>query len=262
MCNQSCYWHLQSEGDPLPSLDLLLGLDLESQVASYGRRLGGLNELSMQWLVEHAKGVSGAQGITLKHKAAVVIVSPHDVAAAEEERSAAAIEGALSAALDTASTGGDLLVLMTLGFGLCPASAEVLGELVVGRRGWGSFVALHVQEFEGYPSAINRAMAHVPPHSITAVLTPAFQGPLPVPDQPAVNDTSGAAGGGEGVDLFLAYDARLLQSPLLLTAAPPHSNRDAADCWPGLDMPLLLFDDATYRALGPLDEVRPTTHGC
>lgn len=243
----------------MPALDLLVGMDLATQVASYGQRVGGLTEASQAWLIQHAKDVTVSQGVTLQNKAAIVLVTPYDIRA-EAERAeddgyvTMAMEGVISAALESTGT-GDLLVLVTIGMSLCPSTAQVVGEMVVSTRGWGGFKTLHIEEFEGIASAINRAMAHIPDHTIVAILTPSFQGPLPISSasreqfQQQANDTRKESATGSS-DIYSIYESSR-GSTLLLTVDAPVEPQ----CFEGLRMPALVLDRDTYQALGPLDEV-------
>jgi hypothetical protein len=252
---------LQTEGNSLPALDLLVGMDLATQVASYGQRVGGLTEASQAWLIQHAKDITVSQGVTLQNKAAIVLVTPYDVRAGAEDDDGyvtMAMEGAISAALESTGT-GDLLVLVTIGMSLCPSTAQVVGEMVVSTRGWGGFKTLHIEEFEGIASAINRAMAHIPAHTIVAILTPSFQGPLPISTasreqfQHQANETRKEAATSSS-DIYSIYESSRGSSLLLTVDAPVEPQ-----CYEGLRVPALVLDRDTYQALGPLDEVSPRT---
>jgi hypothetical protein len=222
----------------VPAWDLLAGVDVQSQVDYYGAQVGGLDAESRAALLKHAHELADRQGEVFRRKTAVVIMGLHDIdpLALGREGELSILSQEIEPALASTSHGD--MVLVTLGFGLCPRTATLLEDKVVGAHGWDSFVILHVHEFEGYSSAINRAMSLVPPDAITAVFTPSARA------------TAHVATDGNGTDLYRLY-ASTPRRPLLLSL----SSRQGT-CEQGGSMPILIFDEDTYHRLGTLDEVR------
>lgn len=231
---------------------------------------------SRSLLLGHGRQVASSQGQTFRQKVGIVIISSDDLRNeegidAEGLVAALPLERAMSAALSTTfdneeGGSGEKMILVTLGFNLCQQSASSLADLVVHHHGWKDFHAIHVLESEGLSSAINRAMVMVVDASIVAVFTPSFRGLLPLPspmhhdkNNNATTTTSSSTSTPQPRgDIFMSYE-QTGRSPLLLTSSSSssvrHADREENGCWHGMPVPLLVFDDDTYRDLGPFDEV-------
>lgn len=197
------------------------------------------------------------------------------------------IDGIIRTAVSSTSSGH--LILVTLGLSLCDKVVAAIGEMVVNKGGWESFSVLPIQEFEGYPSAINQARLLAPPDSILAVFTPLFLGPnafFPPPSTSTSHNHSNATGSMDDIagglsdnvphhhhdpkdDLFVRYEEMVEEAREkgghMLVTIPPLPEADwqsgSGECPKQQDqhvlrLPVLMFDDKTFEAMGPFDQVR------
>ena len=280
----------------VPNLDLVAGQDLRRQIDAYEEaNLHGnrMDPVSRHALEEYTRGFARENGLVFRNKVAVVIISIQDVIEEEQESTSPStttmpnlgnnpsshlIHSMIQTTLSSTTHGH--LILVTLGLSLCEAVVATMGETMVLQSEWESFTLLPINEFEGYSSAINQAMALAPPDSIISIFTPSFSpyygSGSSIRDHGLkgskhhANSTT-ATCDSQGVchdesisrddDIFVRYESLGEGGGRLLVTIPPPIDEDDEDdidkegCWDGIRLPLLIFDDKTYQALGPLDEV-------
>ncbi|CAM9672059.1 unnamed protein product [Ectocarpus sp. 6 AP-2014] len=175
----------------------------------------GEDQHGIERALDQVRHVSWAAGRTLRRKLVVLLAFAQD---ARSDRLAKAV---LAASRHT--TNADL-VLVADGFELDMATRETRGVLANG--GWKSFTAIEVTEFEGFSSAINRAMKTASGNSVVAVLSTSFLllpttaiGPSapPVLNRETIHGSvnNDIGGGGIASDIFVAYER------LRATTLPP-----------------------------------------
>ncbi|CAM9158120.1 unnamed protein product [Chrysoparadoxa australica] len=138
------------------------------------------------------------------------------------------------------STHGARLVLVANGYALCQEELKAIREELK-LYGWQELVVVETSEFEGYASAVNRAMATVPVQSIAAVMTTSTLCSSNVFTR--YETTQAALRQGTPESFVLAHTPMQLPDSAISSAAL----REMAP-WP-----LLVFSSEAYVALGPLD---------
>ncbi|CAM9157458.1 unnamed protein product [Hapterophycus canaliculatus] len=164
--------------------------------------------------LDHVRHMSWAAGRTLKSKVVVLLALAEDGCSEGNGRASCRLTRAVSAA--SKHTSDAHFILVANGFEVEPMfRADMESELK--GEGWRSLTFIQTPEFEGFSSAINRAMNAVPEHSVVAVLStsatflPSGTADLSTWEDMATEDVNGDAnsnynGGSGSTDVFVAYE--------------------------------------------------------
>ncbi|CAM9498628.1 unnamed protein product [Ectocarpus fasciculatus] len=184
----------------------------------------GADRHGIESALDQVRHVSWAAGRTLRRKLVVLL------AFAEDARSDRLAKAVLAASRHT--TNADF-VLVADGFELDMATRET-ARGVLANGGWKSFTAIEVAEFEGFSSAINRAMGTASGNSVVAVLStsslllPTIANEPPAPSTLNREDIRGSVNndignGGVASDIFVAYERLTSRA----TTLPPRKGLNA-----------------------------------
>eukprot|EP00752_Nemacystus_decipiens_P004611 g4210.t1 len=123
---------------------------------------------AVQSFLRQVRETSWAAGRTFRRKHLVLLAFAEDAQPDGEDCTSCRLTRAVLAA--SKHTTGAHFVLVANGFTLDAMTRWSIDAALVG-SGWRSFTAIEVPEFEGFSSAINRAMKVIPDNSLVAILS-------------------------------------------------------------------------------------------